>query len=124
MEEKKTIFKKNMLVILTRGRQASRKAIVLDVLSDERLLVTGFTNRRRNKNLSTKSATMFIKRMNPMHVLATEYIANVDARVEDVEKVFADMKYKRDTLKTIEQVIEKRAEDRNVQWMRKRLVMN
>ncbi|ELQ76558.1 putative Translation protein SH3-like, subgroup protein [Trachipleistophora hominis] len=124
MEDKKTIFRKKMLVILTRGRQASRKAVVLEVLEDERLLVAGFTSKRRNKNRNNKSATMFIKRMNPMHVLATEHVANVDLSVEDVEKVFADMKYKRDTLKTIEQLIEKRADDRNVQWMKKSLVMN
>merc|ERR1712098_179037 len=113
-EQEMDIFKKNKLVILTRGRMTSAKAIILGKLEDGRLLVSGYIRRKNNakKVLNPKSgkARMFIKKMNPMHLLATSHAIDFDFKLPtgeaEIEKIFTDAKYKREVLDKIESALD------------------
>merc|ERR1711915_145239 len=56
-----SLYRKNMLVIVTRGRMTSTKAVILAV-EPTRLVIAGLYKKK-----------VYIKKMNPMHVLATSY---------------------------------------------------
>lgn len=104
------IFKPNMLVIITRGRHASSKAIIVNVLEDSRLLIVGYS----------RSKKIFIKRMNPLHVLATSHSLSLDLSVP--LDVFTTPKTKRDTIEMLQNLIENRTEPSAV-WMKEKLML-
>ncbi|KAI4293040.1 large subunit ribosomal protein L27e [Pancytospora philotis] len=94
------IFKPNMIVVLTNGRLAGKKAVVVKELDEQNVLVAGVARtpvasedftpawlKRRNAKFMT-----FIKKVNINHVLATRYKADiglaglkVNSAVEDLE---------------------------------------
>ncbi|KRH95117.1 putative Translation protein SH3-like, subgroup protein [Pseudoloma neurophilia] len=113
------LFKKNMLVILTNGRMASCKAVILDILPDNRLLVTGYVNRKKRIRES-KGAKLFIKRMNPIHVLATSHSLTVNIKVKD--NIFEDIKLKRETIDSLESELSGKKE-KEAEWMRTKLIV-
>lgn len=119
-----TIFKKNMLVIITRGRMASAKALILDKLEDGRFLVAGYIRRKNRKFSKNKGARMFIKKMNILHLIATSYSIEFDFEIEDKEKVFSDPKLKREVLEKIENLLESKNETPGNIWMKEKLVIN
>lgn len=91
------LFQKNMIVVLTNGRLAGKKGVVLEVLNDKYLLVGG-VNRvpietssvmpdwqiQKNKKFLT-----FIKKINMSHVIATRYKAFIDMASLNYEKVLS-----------------------------------
>jgi len=79
------IFKPNMIVVITNGKLAGKKAVVVSEPKDDMLVVAGISRipvespdylpewqKRRNAKFVT-----FIKRINMKHVLATRYKADV-----------------------------------------------
>lgn len=118
-----SLFKKNMIVILTHGRMATTKAIILDKLSDGRLLVSGFIKRKDTKAYKSKGARMYIKRVNPMHLLATSYSTDISCPKLDVDKIFENAKFKKDTLENIEKILSQNKNSTSISWMKQRLVI-
>lgn len=79
------IFKPNMIVVMTNGRLAGSKAVVLRELDEHHILVAGVSHtpvasedyvpawqKRRNARFLT-----FVKKVNMNHVLATRYKADI-----------------------------------------------
>lgn len=106
-----------MLVIVTKGRMASYKAVILDILSDNRLLITGYINKKR-RTADGNGAKMFLKRMNPLHVLATSHTLSFSMKVE--ESIFQDQKLKREIIGKIETEMNKQTVS-EANWMRTKL---
>lgn len=91
------MFHKNMLVVLTNGRLAGKKGVVLEVLNDNYLLVGG-VNRvpietssvmpdwqiQKNKKFLT-----FIKKVNMSHVIGTRFKRSVDLSSLNCDKVLS-----------------------------------
>lgn len=89
------IFKQNMIVVITNGKLAGKKAVVVSEPKDNMLVVAGVMRvpvespdylpewqKRRN----TKFAT-FIKKISMKHVLATRYKADVGFKGANAESV-------------------------------------
>lgn len=79
------IFKQNMIVLITNGRLAGKKAVIVKELGSDMLLVAGITRipsesadflptwqKRRNEKFVS-----FIKKINTKHVLATRYKSEI-----------------------------------------------
>lgn len=80
------IFSENMCVVLTKGRFAGKKAVVLKVTDNH--LIVGGVERMPSQVKETMSAAekikaerfkTFTKKINFRHVLATRYFGEVDA---------------------------------------------
>lgn len=87
------LFKPNMIVVITKGCLAGKKAVVIKNLENNMLLVAGIGRtpiqsedylpnwqKRRNEKFVS-----FIKKINIKHVLATRYKADVGLTNLDVE---------------------------------------
>lgn len=87
------IFKPNMIVVLTKGRLAGKKAVVLKEAGENMILIAGVSRtptespdylpnwqKRRNEKFVT-----FVKKVNIKHVLATRYKADVGLSELDIE---------------------------------------
>jgi len=89
------LFKPNMIVVITKGRLAGKKAVVVKNLESNMLLVAGIDRipvssedylpswqKRRNEKFVT-----FIKKINIAHILATRYKADIGLTELDTESV-------------------------------------
>lgn len=86
------IFKKNMVVVLTHGRLAGKKAVVLKIIDEEYILVGGI-NRLPYKieeymsiqeKMKAEKFLTFIKKINIKHTIATRYIVEIDTNSIDL----------------------------------------
>lgn len=89
------IFEENMVVILTKGRHASMKAVVMKVIDQDYIVVGGVAKvptevkeymAEWQKRRAAKFIT-FVKKINVKHVIATRYTAdlNMKAEIENVD---------------------------------------
>ncbi|KAG0440480.1 60S ribosomal protein L27-3 [Dictyocoela muelleri] len=110
------LFKKNMCVILTRGRFANRKAIVVNTNADEkRVTVIGIEN-YKSKNNKLK---LFIKKMNPMHLIATSFMTELPINTDDIK--LNSPATKKESIKKLESVFISKKEEEP--WLFKKLVL-
>ncbi|ORD99701.1 RL27 [Hepatospora eriocheir] len=88
------LFKQNMIVVINKGRHASRKAVILKVTED-RLLLGGISKiptkvedhmSAAEKRKAVKLLT-FIKNMNISHVTPTRYVSELDFSKIPVDEV-------------------------------------
>ncbi len=93
------IFKPNMIVIITNGRLAGKKAVVVKELENDNLLLAGISRipeespdylpewqKRRNSKFVS-----FIKKINMKHVLATRYKADAGLETLNLDRNTKDL---------------------------------
>lgn len=111
------LFKKNMCVILTRGRFARRKGIVVDINEKEnRITVIGIDLYKPKKD----KLKLFIKKMNPAHLIATSYSSELPIGNDDV--VLGNPASKKESIRKLEGVF--RANKEREEWLFKKLILN
>ncbi|KAI5148633.1 large subunit ribosomal protein L27e [Enteropsectra breve] len=96
------IFKENMIVVITNGRLAGKKGVVLKALDDTHVLVAGVN--RVPKSVEDHAAPWekrkfakfltFIKKINVNHVLATRYKADMGLTAINCDDAVNDVKEK------------------------------
>lgn len=119
------IFKPNMIVVLTKGRLAGRKAVVVEAENSNTLLIAGINRipkespdylanweKRKNAKFLT-----FVKRINTKHVLATRYRAEIGLTDLQIDGPLTDINVK-STIKTQANSILKSAfESKKAKWL-------
>lgn len=93
------LFKPNMIVVLTKGRLAGKKAVVIKNLENNMVVVSGIARipvespeyvpawqKRKNEKFIT-----FIKKINIRHILATRYKADIGLSELNVEGSIEDL---------------------------------
>ena len=119
------IFKQNMIVIITNGRLAGKKAVVLSQLDEQHILVAGVNRvpvpsedympaweKRRNEKFLT-----FIKKININHVLASRYKADIGLGKLDAESVLQDMAAKEKASKEVNSIMNNAREAGKAKWL-------
>lgn len=119
------IFKPNMIVVLTKGRFAGRKAVVLKDMGDNTLLLAGINRiptespdylpnwqKRRNEKFVT-----FIKKLNIKHALATRYKADVGLSGVDTEGVFEDINARTTANIHANKILRDAFENKKARWL-------
>lgn len=119
------IFKPNMIVILTKGRFAGRKAIVLKEIGDNMLLLAGINRiptesadhlpnwqKRRNEKFVT-----FIKKLNVKHVLATRYKADLGLSGLDIEGTLEDVNTRATVNIQANRILKDAFENKKAKWL-------
>ena len=108
------IFKPNMIVVVTSGRLAGKKAVVLKQLDDNHLIISGISRipkeseeylssweKRKNSKFLT-----FIKKINLRHLVATRYKADVGTVDIDLESIVDDLEKKSEANKKMNKILE------------------
>ncbi|ORD95162.1 ribosomal prt L27 [Enterospora canceri] len=103
------IFKKNMIVVLTNGRLAGKKAIVLNVIDENSILVGGINRvpyevkehaASWEKRKAAKFLT-FIKKVNIKHSIASRYKEDIDVGKLDIDANLSDVSIKAEVNKKL-----------------------
>ncbi|KAI5171833.1 large subunit ribosomal protein L27e [Pancytospora epiphaga] len=119
------IFKQNMIVVITNGRHAGKKGVVVKELDENTILVAGVERvpvetadympswqKRRNEKFVT-----FIKRLNVRHALATRYKADIGLSEIDFSEVVTDADAKRSANSRANSVMKDAYEARKSKWL-------
>lgn len=114
------IFKENMVVVLTHGRLAGKKAVVLQIINDEYILVGGI-NRLPYKveeymsiqeKMKAEKFLTFIKKINIKHTIATRYIVEMNISSIDLTVDIKNLTKKSDLNKKINTELKKLFENK------------
>lgn len=119
------IFKPNMIVVLTHGRLAGKKAVVIDAVDEDTLVVAGINRmptpsedfmptwqKKRNEKFLT-----FIKKVNVKHVLATRYKADVGINSIKAAEIVSDLAAKQAANETANQLLRSAYEDNKAKFL-------
>lgn len=119
------IFKPNMIVLITNGRLAGKKAVVVKELESNMLLLAGISRipeespdyipawqKRRNMKFVT-----FIKKINMKHVLATRYKADVGLDTLGVEKSLEDISSRAALNQEANKILKNAFEAKKAKWL-------
>lgn len=119
------IFKPNMIVVLTNGRLAGKKAVVLKALENGHILVAGINRiptlseefmtaaqKRKNEKFLT-----FIKKVNVNHVLATRYRADIGLTALDINNSIQDLAVKRGMNEEANKIMKNAYESKKAKWL-------
>merc|ERR1712131_49826 len=119
------IFKENMGVLITRGRLANKKAVILKVL-DEKTILVGGINRLPSEPAEYMAAwekrrcakfLTFIKKINIKHVIATRYGFEENLGSIDVSQDLKDVSQKADLNKKVNEIFKKAYENNKSNWV-------
>lgn len=119
------IFKQNMIVVLTNGRLAGKKAVVLKEVDENTIVVAGVNRvptksetympswqQRKNAKFLT-----FIKKVNVNHVLATRYKADIGLNNLDAENVVVDVTSKQAINEKANKIMQSAFEEDKAKWL-------
>lgn len=119
------IFKPNMIVILTKGRLAGKKAVVIKELENNMILVAGINRtpvenaphlpeweKRKNAKFLT-----FIKKANSNHLLATRYKADLGLADLKCDNIFDDIKGKNDAKTQANSLLKSAFDNNKSKWL-------
>ncbi|ELA42429.1 uncharacterized protein VICG_00528 [Vittaforma corneae ATCC 50505] len=119
------IFKPNMIVLITNGRLAGKKAAVVKELENNMLLLAGISRtpeespdylpawqKRRNMKFVT-----FIKKINMKHVLATRYKADVGLDALSAEKSPEDINSRAALNQEANKILKSAFEAKKAKWL-------
>ena len=119
------IFKQNMVVVLTNGRLAGKKGVVVGQLDDQHILVAG-VNRVPKKSEDYMPAwevrknskfLTFVKKVNVNHLLATRFKADVGLPSIDTKAAIADNEAKQSTNGKVNEAMKRAMEDGKSKWL-------
>lgn len=119
------IFTPNMIVLLTKGRLAGKKAVVVKVLDNNMLIVAGVGRtpvesedylanweKRRNEKLLT-----FIKKINVKHVLATRFKADVGLNTVDTNNILESRQEKTAANIKVNEILKSALDNQKAKWL-------
>lgn len=119
------IFKQNMIVIITNGRLAGKKAVVLGELDQQHIVVAGVNRipvksedympsweKRKNEKFLT-----FIKKININHVIATRYKADIGLAKLDANSAVEDIEAKNACNEKANSIMKSAFEEKKVKWL-------
>lgn len=114
-----------MIVVLTNGRLAGKKAVVLKQLDEHTILVAGIMRtpvasedyvpswqKRRNEKFLT-----FIKKVNVSHALATRYKADIGLAGLSADSAVESIKAKQDVNAEANKLMKNALEARKAKWL-------
>lgn len=119
------IFKPNMIVVITSGRLAGKKGVVLKQLDESHLIVSGISRMPKEsgeylspweKRKNSKFLT-FIKKINIRHLVATRYKADIGTVDIDLDSVVNDLQKKSEANKTMNKILEESHKNRKFKWL-------
>lgn len=119
------IFKQNMIVVITNGRLAGKKAVVIGQLDEQNLVVAGI-NRTPTKSEDYMPAWMtrrnskfltFIKKINMDHVLATRYKADIGLSKFEAASAVANLETKKTTNEEVNSIMKAAFEENKAKWL-------
>ncbi|EJW04092.1 hypothetical protein EDEG_01614 [Edhazardia aedis USNM 41457] len=125
------LIQPNKIVIISRGRLAGTKAVILSHSpKDNSIVVCGVskypkkTNKKLNEYIRKKREAMitFVKKINIKHVIVTRYKSNMDFKNIDTNKVFEDKLLKKDALKRVKTVFKSEMKKDKCAWLFSKLV--
>lgn len=119
------IFKQNMIVVITNGRHAGKKGVVVKELDEHTILVAGVERvpvesadympswqKRRNEKFAT-----FIKKINIRHALATRYKADIGLANLDFSDAVSDAGAKKSANTWVNSVMKDAYEAKKAKWL-------
>jgi large subunit ribosomal protein L27e len=120
------VFKTNMIVIMTAGRHAGMKAVVVKKIDENTLLVSGVARcptesedylpswqKRKNEKLLT-----FVKKVNVRHVLATRYKADIGlTEVELTEDIISNPEAKMKCNESANKILREALNANKAKWL-------
>ncbi|EPR79388.1 60S ribosomal protein L27 [Spraguea lophii 42_110] len=114
-----TLFEKNMFVLLNRGRFAGNKGIIVDTdLENNRIIIAGVSKIPKNKKRKT---IVFLKKMNPMHIMATTYKRDIGLSLDNLDSIFEDKVKKAVALNRVREIFNKNKNNEGFAWLYKKL---
>ncbi|OQS54858.1 rpl27a [Ecytonucleospora hepatopenaei] len=112
------IFEKNMIVVMTKGRMASKKAVVLSVIDESYVIVAGINRipykvkehmAEWQKKKAEKFLT-FVKRVNVKHLIATRYVLETSlpniVEGKDISNVAVKSEVNKEANKVLKEVLD------------------
>lgn len=119
------IFKQNMIVLITNGRLAGKKAVIVKELENDMLVVAGISRtpsesadflpswqKRRNEKFVS-----FIKKINTKHVLATRYKADVGLDMLTVDESLENINTKTTLNTEANKILKSAFEAKKAKWL-------
>lgn len=119
------IFRQNMIVLITNGRLAGKKAVIVKELENDMLLVSGISRtptesadflptwqKRRNEKFVS-----FVKKINAKHVLATRYKADIGLDKLPVEENLESVTNKSALNTQANQILKNAYEAKKAKWL-------
>lgn len=119
------IFKPNMIVVITNGRLAGKKAVVVKEVDDSTVVVAGINRipsptenymqsweKRKNEKFLT-----FIKKINVNHIIATRYKADVGLSSLEIDGSLADLKAKQVANEAANKILKSAYESKKAKWL-------
>lgn len=119
------IFKPSMIVVLTKGRFAGKKAVVLKEAGDNMIFVAGINRtptespdylpnwqKRRNEKFIT-----FVKKLNIKHALATRYKADVGLSELNAEDITEDINIRTTFNSQANRILKSAFENGKARWL-------
>lgn len=121
----KMIFKPSMFVVLTKGKFAGRKAVIIKNIDDNTLLIAGINripkespdylaNWEKRKNSKFLS---FVKKINIKHVLATRYRADMGLGDLELDGDFTDVNCKASINNQVNSMLKLAFETKKSKWL-------
>lgn len=119
------IFKPNMIVLISNGRLAGKKAVVVKELENNMIVVAGVVRvpvespdylptwqKRKNEKFVT-----FIKKINIKHVIATRYKADIGLEAVEVENAIENINAKATLNGEANKILKNAYEAKKAKWL-------
>lgn len=119
------IFKPSMIVVITNGRLAGKKAVVLREIDEHHIFVAGIAHtpvasedyipawqKRRNARFLT-----FLKKININHVLATRYKADIGLADLKADEAIADIEAKKVANTEVNAIMKNAYDAKKAKWL-------
>ncbi|TBU11982.1 ribosomal protein L27, partial [Hamiltosporidium tvaerminnensis] len=116
------IFKKNMFVVMTRGRFAGCKATVIKAdENSDRVVVAGIAKvpkfSDKEEKVLKKRMNVFVKKINKIHLLATRYKGDTGISNINFDGAFESPASKKTAVMQVTKVFETALINKKVPWL-------